>query len=245
MIEKLSPDQAYARVKALDAERGLVWLAPSKVDNTYALAMRRADAATKGISSISDLARRVQAGDVFRLASTVEFITRADGLKPLEQAYGFQFGYGDVVGMDTAAIYAALGRASEFDVGVVFATDGRIPASDLTVLRDDRNFFPSYILAAVVRKTHLGTISADRGAVGETVGPTRQKWGLRPDYPMVAPEYSKRRSELALALGLGRKAAKEHAEAAPERKARKRKSTPKSAPKAAPRSSSKRSKRKS
>jgi predicted transcriptional regulator len=80
---------------------------------------------------------------------------------------------------------------------------------------------------------------------GLTPAQYRQKWGLRPDYPMVAPEYSKRRSELALALGLGRKAAKEHAEAAPERKARKRKSTPKSAPKAAPRSSSKRSKRKS
>jgi predicted transcriptional regulator len=31
----------------------------------------------------------------------------------------------------------------------------------------------------------------------------RQKWGLRPDYPMVAPSYSKARSELAKALGLG------------------------------------------
>ena len=58
--EKLSPDEAYARVKALDAERGLVWLAPSKVNNTYALAMRQADAATKGISSISDLARKLR-----------------------------------------------------------------------------------------------------------------------------------------------------------------------------------------
>jgi predicted transcriptional regulator len=31
----------------------------------------------------------------------------------------------------------------------------------------------------------------------------REKWGLRPDYPMVAPNYSKARSELAKALGLG------------------------------------------
>ena len=31
----------------------------------------------------------------------------------------------------------------------------------------------------------------------------RQKWGLRPDYPMVAPSYSKARSALAKALGLG------------------------------------------
>jgi osmoprotectant transport system substrate-binding protein len=153
--ERLSPDQTYARVKALDGERGLVWLAPSKIDNTYALAMRQADAASKRIGSISDLARRVQAGEVFRVAATVEFVSRADGLKPLEQAYGVQFGYGNVVAMDVRAIYAVLRRPSEFDVGVVFATDGRIPAFALTVLRDDRSFFPSYILAPVVRKPTL------------------------------------------------------------------------------------------
>ena len=41
----------------------------------------------------------------------------------------------------------------------------------------------------------------------------REKWGLRPDYPMVAPNYSKARSELAKALGLGqvRKAGKKAA----------------------------------
>ena len=33
----------------------------------------------------------------------------------------------------------------------------------------------------------------------------RQKWGLTPDYPMAAPEYSRRRSQLAYESGLGRK----------------------------------------
>jgi predicted transcriptional regulator len=33
----------------------------------------------------------------------------------------------------------------------------------------------------------------------------RMKWDLRPDYPMVAPGYSARRSALAIKLGLGRK----------------------------------------
>jgi osmoprotectant transport system substrate-binding protein len=158
VTEKLSPDEAYARVKALDAQRGLVWLAPSKVNNTYALAMRRADAAAKGISSISDLASKVRDGDELRLACTVEFVTRADGLKPLEQTYGFQFGYGNVVGMDPGAVYGVLQRKSEFDVGVVFSTDGRVSAFDLTVLREDRGFFPSYILAPVVRKATLERI---------------------------------------------------------------------------------------
>ena len=35
----------------------------------------------------------------------------------------------------------------------------------------------------------------------------RQKWGLPSDYPMVAPSYSARRSELAKKIGLGRKKA--------------------------------------
>ena len=33
----------------------------------------------------------------------------------------------------------------------------------------------------------------------------RQKWGLPPDYPMVAPNYATARSNLALAMGLGQK----------------------------------------
>ena len=32
----------------------------------------------------------------------------------------------------------------------------------------------------------------------------REKWGLSPDYPMVAPAYAKRRSELARQMGLGK-----------------------------------------
>jgi predicted transcriptional regulator len=32
----------------------------------------------------------------------------------------------------------------------------------------------------------------------------RVKWGLQPDYPMVAPNYAERRSEFAKKIGLGR-----------------------------------------
>ena len=35
----------------------------------------------------------------------------------------------------------------------------------------------------------------------------RAKWGLRPDYPMVAPNYSAQRQALAKKIGLGRKPA--------------------------------------
>lgn len=52
----------------------------------------------------------------------------------------------------------------------------------------------------------------------------REKWGLARDYPMVAPNYAKQRSELAKALGLGqqrRKKVEKPAEAtAPRRRGR-------------------------
>lgn len=40
---------------------------------------------------------------------------------------------------------------------------------------------------------------------GLTPGAYREKWGLPPDYPMVAANYTKQRSDLARAMGLGRK----------------------------------------
>jgi len=89
-----------------------------------------------------------------KLASTAEFLTRSDGLRPLQQAYGFAFMSGNVVAMEPGAVYSAL-RRSDFDVGVVFSTDGRISATDLIILEDDRGFFPSYLLAPVVRHPTL------------------------------------------------------------------------------------------
>ncbi|WP_081639401.1 MucR family transcriptional regulator [Euryhalocaulis caribicus] len=48
-------------------------------------------------------------------------------------------------------------------------------------------------------KRHLNT------AHDQTPDDYREKWNLRSDFPMVAPEYSKRRAETAKKMGLGRK----------------------------------------
>lgn len=42
-----------------------------------------------------------------------------------------------------------------------------------------------------------------RAAHGLSPAEYRDRWGLKPDYPMVAPNYSRRRSDLAKAIGLG------------------------------------------
>jgi osmoprotectant transport system substrate-binding protein len=153
--EKLGPDEGYVRVSKLDARKGLIWLSPSKVNNTYALAMRRADAEAKGVVSISDLARLSREGESFQFACNTEFYIRPDGLLPLERAYQFEFGPQNVVRMEAGAIYEALRDDSSLDVGLVFSTDGRNAAYDFLLLEDDGGFFPAYLLSPVVRKTAL------------------------------------------------------------------------------------------
>ena len=152
--ERLDPEETYARVKELDAEKGLAWLAPSEANNTYALAMRADDAEARGIQSLSDLADALNDGEALEIGLNAEFYARDDGWRPLMEAYEFQVGRRDVSRMDTGLVYQAL-RDENVDVGLVFATDGRIPAFDFHVLEDDREFFPAYALTPVVRQETL------------------------------------------------------------------------------------------
>ncbi|HAR07449.1 glycine betaine ABC transporter substrate-binding protein [Cobetia amphilecti] len=152
--ERLSPEDTYARVKELDGEKGLVWLEPSAANNTYALAMREADAQERGIASLSDLAQAVNDEKGLSFALNAEFYARDDGWRPLQKAYDFRVGRADVKRMDSGLVYQAL-RDGQVDVGLVFATDGRIPAFDFTVLEDDKGYFPAYALTPVVREESL------------------------------------------------------------------------------------------
>jgi osmoprotectant transport system substrate-binding protein len=154
VADRLDAAQTYAKVKELDAAKGLVWLDPSKANNTYAFAMRAADAKQKGIATLSDLAAKINGGEKLNFGCNAEFYARPDGLKPLETAYGFTFGRDAVVRMDTGLVYQAL-RDAQVSVGLVFATDGRIPAFDFVVLKDDKGYFPTYAMTPVVRKAVL------------------------------------------------------------------------------------------
>jgi osmoprotectant transport system substrate-binding protein len=152
--EPMSLEDGYQKVKMLDAEKGLIWLNPSKVNNTYALAMRSVEAKEKGISTLSDLSKALNGGENLLLACNAEFAARADGLKPLQKAYGFKFTREQVKRMDTGLTYQAL-KEGQVNVSLVFATDGRIPAFDFVVLKDDKNYFPVYALTPVIRDEAL------------------------------------------------------------------------------------------
>jgi osmoprotectant transport system substrate-binding protein len=153
-FNKQSGDEIYAAVKEKDAKDNIVWLDKSDANNTYALAVRSADAESKGLKTLEDLAAKVNAGDKLSFGCNIEFYKRDDGLKPLQKAYGFEFARSDVKRMDSGLVYKAL-KDGQVDVGLVFATDGRIPAFDFSVLKDTKNFFPAYALTPTVRKETL------------------------------------------------------------------------------------------
>ena len=152
--EKLPPADVYSKVKELDEQKGLIWLNSSKANNTYALAMQSAKAKELGIKTLSDLSHSVNAKSGLILAVNAEFYARKDGLKPLQKAYDFKFPRADIMRMDSGLTYTAL-QNGQVDIALVFATDGRIPAFNFTVLKDDKGYFPDYSLAPVVRKDIL------------------------------------------------------------------------------------------
>jgi osmoprotectant transport system substrate-binding protein len=146
--------EIYDAVKAKDEGIGIVWLNASAANNTYALAVRQADAQSKGLKTLDDLAAKLNSGEKLVLGCNIEFYKRDDGLKPLQKAYGFKFPRADVKRMETGLIYKAL-KDGNVDVGLVFATDGRIPAFHFTVLKDTKNYFPAYAITPTIRKETL------------------------------------------------------------------------------------------
>ncbi|HLT22673.1 MAG TPA: glycine betaine ABC transporter substrate-binding protein [Bacteriovoracaceae bacterium] len=158
--EKMTGRASYELAKKLDAPKDLIWLEPSRLDNGYALTMPRGVSEKLSIKSIDDLARYIKKEhkeDPRKknlLAVDFEFASRPDGLKPLQETYEFSFKRNEIKQMDPGLVYMAL-KNQQVLVGLAFPSDGRISGFNLVVLEDNRQFFPSYFVTAVVRKKVL------------------------------------------------------------------------------------------
>lgn len=157
VTEKLDSQQSYERVKELDGKKGLVWLAPSKFSNTYALALPHKVAEQyPQINSISDLKKVLDAErkDNHLIALDTEFANRSDGLAGMVELYGMDLTRKNIRQMDAGLVYTALRNAQVF-AGLVYTTDGRLNAFNLKLLDDDLHYFPDYTAAPVVRQAYL------------------------------------------------------------------------------------------
>ncbi|AMB86788.1 glycine/betaine ABC transporter substrate-binding protein [Pseudomonas agarici] len=157
VTEKLDSEQSYARVKELDAQKGLVWLTPSKFSNTYALALPQKIAEQyPQVSTISQLTTvlAAEAKNHHLVALDTEFANRSDGLEGMVKLYDMNLTRQNIRQMDAGLVYTALRNGQVF-AGLVYTTDGRLNAFKLKLLEDDRHYFPDYTAAPVVRQAYL------------------------------------------------------------------------------------------
>lgn len=146
----------HQAVTQSDAANNIVWLDPTPFENTYALAAKKETAGRLRVATLSDFARLANSGSPdATLCVAQEFVGRNDGLPGVEQAYGFQMPTGKLKTLDVGPIYQAVANGNPCNFGEVFTTDGRILALGLTVLTDDKGFFPKFNAAVSLRKDAL------------------------------------------------------------------------------------------
>jgi glycine betaine/choline ABC-type transport system substrate-binding protein len=137
----------------------LVWLDPFGFDNTYALAVPASLAASRGLRAISDLANQHD----LRAGFATEFLAREDGWPGLAARYGIRFDE-PPRSMEAGLMYQAA-SSGQLDVISAYSTDGRLNTFHLTVLADDRHFFPPYEAAPLARRELLTRHPAVREAL--------------------------------------------------------------------------------
>lgn len=128
---------------------GITWLKPLGFNNTYTLAVRKDTASKYKLETFSDLAN---VADQLRLGCTIMFSNREDGYLGLKRDYNMNFK--EVSPVDGGLRYTSL-NSNKTDVIDAFSTDGLLRAFDLKVLKDDKNFFPPYYAAPIVRNEVL------------------------------------------------------------------------------------------
>ena len=150
--EKELPDNdtLYKELKEKYEEQyKLTWVGLYGFNNTYGLAVRKDIAEKYNIKTYSDLAKY---SPELIFGAEYDFYEREDGYKALCNIYGFNFK--KTADMDIGLKYKAI-NSKEIDVMNVFTTDGQLSASDVVVLKDDKNFFQTYYCGTVVREDTL------------------------------------------------------------------------------------------
>ncbi|MER7492676.1 glycine betaine ABC transporter substrate-binding protein [Streptomyces pharetrae] len=149
------PRQQWRAVRDADRENGMTWLAPSALNNTYALAMNQANFRKYGTRTLSDVAALAKKDPgAVTLCVEGEFANRADGLPGMQKEYGMNVPAGRITQMDTGIIYTQAAKGA-CTYGEVFTTDGRVKSMNLVVMEDDRKFFPNYNAAPVINTRTL------------------------------------------------------------------------------------------
>lgn len=130
-----------------ERDHKLEWSKPFGFNNSFAIVIRGEDARQFKLQTLSQAAAQTPK---WRAGFGFEFLNREDGFPGLSKTYNLKFATSPKV-LDLGLLYRAL-QDKQVDLVAGNTTDGVLSSIDVTVLRDDKNYFPPYEAAAVVRR---------------------------------------------------------------------------------------------
>lgn len=141
------------------------WIEPLGFNNSFAIIVRGDDAKKFNLQTISQLGK---VSPKLRAGFGPEFKEREDGFPGLAKTYGIKFAEEPkelLLGLLVQAL-----QQKEVDVIAGNTTDGLIESFGLVVLKDDKNYFPSYEAVPVVRSQILTKYPELRSVLAELGG---------------------------------------------------------------------------
>lgn len=160
-----NPDELYAAVRdRYEEEFGILWLDIYGFNDTYALAVKNEIAKKYNLNTYDDLEK---VSNQLTFGAEYDFFEREDGYNGLKDTYGLKFK--DTKEIDIGLKYEAIGNG-QVDVINAFSTDGLLKEYDLKVLEDNKNFFPPYQAATLVREETLEKYPELRAVLDKLAG---------------------------------------------------------------------------
>ncbi|WP_153462617.1 MULTISPECIES: ABC transporter permease/substrate-binding protein [Sediminibacillus] len=142
--------EVYEQAKEGMLERyDMAFLEPMAYNNTYTLATTREFAEGNDLQTISDLK---SIDDEITAGFTLEFNDREDGYQGIRELYGIEFG--EVRTMEPGIRQGAI-EDGQVDLIDAYSTDSYMVELDLIALEDDKNLFPPYQGAPLMRQETL------------------------------------------------------------------------------------------
>lgn len=141
--------QDYQTVKQnYEQQYQITWLDPSPLNDTYGICTTQSRAGSLGATKISDLSAR---------ASSLTIATPPDGVQygvdAVKSTYGISFK--KVVTYNEEGLTFPAVSSGAQDLNVCYTTSAQIAKLNFTLLQDDKNAFPIYNPAPIVRDSTL------------------------------------------------------------------------------------------
>ena len=163
------PETVYQAARdGIKQQDDLALLKPMAYQNTYAVAVPRKIAQEYGLKTISDL-KKVEGQ--LKAGFTLEFNDREDGNKGLQKVYGLHL---QVSTMEPALRYQAI-QSGDIQITDAYSTDAELARYDLVVLEDDKQLFPPYQGAPLMKEALLKKHPELEGILNKLAGKITEK----------------------------------------------------------------------